>query len=57
MEEMKEDDDDIFGVSGSSESDLSDEDYSTYVATALETYLDNEAVMGPDYKQKSEEEE
>ena len=50
MEAMNEDDDDdIFVVSGSSESDLSDKDDSTYIATALETYLDNEAVIGPLY--------
>ena len=34
---LKEDDEDIFGGSGSSESDLSDEDDPTYVAPTLET--------------------
>ena len=48
MEAMKEKDDyDIFGVNENSESDLSNEDDSTYVVPALETcYSDTEIVIG-----------
>ena len=42
-----EDDDNIFGVSKSSKSDLSDKDDPNYVVPAFETcYSDNEVVIG-----------
>ena len=45
--EAIKDDFDIFGVNENSESDLSNEDDSTYVVPALETcYLDTETVIG-----------
>ena len=48
IEAMKEKDDyDVFGVNENSESDLSNEDDSTYVVPTLETcYLDTETVIG-----------
>ena len=58
----EEDDEDILGGSGSSESDLSDEDYPTYRAPTLETdYSGTEVVIGStyvkDYISESEEDE
>ena len=62
MKVIKEgDNDSIFGMSGSGESDLSDEHDRTYVVPALETcFSHNEAMIRPlhstDYKSESEEE-
>ena len=58
----EEDDEDIFGGSGSSESDLSDEDDPTYVAPTFETgYSGTEVTIGStystDYESESEEED
>ena len=58
----KEDDKDILGGSGSSESDLSDEDDPTYVDPTLETgYLGTEVTIGStystDYESENEEED
>ena len=58
----EEDDEDIFGGSGSRESDLLDEDDPTYVVPTLETgYLGAEVTIGStsstDYESESEEED
>ena len=62
METMKEEYyDDIFGVSGTSESDLSDKDDPTCVPALKTCYSDNEALIGSlystDYELESKEEE
>ena len=58
----EEDNEDILGVSGSSEFELSDEDGSTFVTPTLETgYSGTEATIGStystDYESESEEED
>ena len=58
----EEDDEDILGGSGNSESDLSDEDAPTYVASTLETgHSGTEVTIGStystDYESESEEED
>ena len=46
MQAMEEEDNDIFGVSGSSKPDLSDKDNPSYVVPAFETcYSGNEAMI------------